>query len=526
MQQSTHKTLYNTHGWIGIISGILLFIVTFSGIPALFEAELAQWQSPNNPSLNVQQQDLDKALLTAQAQGFNHTTFFIQTADDVNGNIYFAHYFEDDTPAHIVKVNPNDGQVIPEANSDMADLLTHLHTDLHLPHPWGGYLVGLAGMAMLLAIIAGIFIHLKWRKEFVMLRPKRSWRLLLTDQHKLLGLWSLPFTLILAFSGTILGLLNLISPILAVAAFNGDVPKATEAVLGPKAIISQEYVRSQPINNLLVKQQQQMPDVEMDFIFIDGLNDKGGLIKFSGNHKSKLSNLESVTFQLSNGEQVHRGSFVEKGLFQRIFAAVTPLHYVMYGNSWLKVLYALSALAVCGLIITGNMLWLERRQNKQHASNNKVPNNHWLGQLTIGTCGGLVVATAGVIAASQILRIFNLGQQQIQFEVFIFWGTWLGLIILPFVYHNNVKLSHFMMRASGLLLLVTLLADGFVNDRWLWHSQGWVFNMQCGFLVSALLCLYFDYKIPTIRDDKHGSLGSKKTSSTKEHHQIDLDSVA
>ncbi len=522
MQQTTHKTLYNTHGWIGIISSILLFIVTFSGIPALFEAELAQWQSPNNPNLNVQQQDLDKALLTAQSQGFNHTTFFIQTADDVNGNIYFAHYFEDDTPAHIVKVNPNDGQIVPEANSDIAELLTHLHTDLHLPHPWGGYLVGFAGMAMLLAIIAGIFIHLKWRKEFVMLRPKRSWRLLLTDQHKLLGLWSLPFTLILAFSGTILGLLNLISPILAVAAFNGDVPKATEAVLGPKAIISQEYVRSQPINNLLIKQQQQMPDVDMDFIFIDGLNDKGGLIKFSGSHKTKLSNLESVTFKLANGEQVHRGSFVEKGVFQRIFAAVTPLHYVMYGNGWLKVLYALSALAVCGLILSGNMLWLERRQNKQNAS----PNNHWLGQLTIGSCGGLVVATAGVIAASQVLRIFNLAQQQIQFEVYIFWGTWLALIIVPFVYNNNFKLSHFMMRASGLLLLVTLLADGFVNDRWLWHSQGWVFNIQCGLLASAIVCFYLDYKMPNIRDEKLASLGSKKVSPTEDHRNKELDSVA
>ncbi|OUR61724.1 hypothetical protein A9Q73_10875 [Bermanella sp. 47_1433_sub80_T6] len=527
MQQSTHKTLYNTHGWIGIISGILLFIVTFSGIPALFEEELSHWQSANNPVLNVQQQDLDKALLTAQAQGFDHSTFFIQPASEVDGNIYIAHYPEDETPAHIVKINPNNGQVLPEANSDMAELLGHLHTDLHLPHPWGRYLVGFAGMAMLLAIIAGIFIHLKWRKEFVMLRPKRSWRLLLTDQHKLLGLWSLPFTLILAFSGTILGLLGLISPILAVAAFNGDVPKATEAVLGPVATITQEYAPSQSINDFVLKQRHDMPNIEMDFIFIDGLNDKGGFIKFSGNHKSKLSNLESITYKLASGDQVHRGSFVEKGPFQRIFAAVTPLHYVLYGNGWLKLLYALSALAACGLIVSGNMLWLERRHGgKRNADHTKVAKNHWLGQLTLGTCGGLVVATTAVIAASQVLRIFNLGHQQVQWEQALFWGTWVGLIVLPFVYHNSFKLSHFMMRASGLLLLVTLLADGLINGRWLWHSQGWVFNMQCGFLISALLCFYLDFKIPHVREEKASKSATKNLVTTEEQDNRDLDSVA
>jgi len=44
MKQHTHKRLYDTHSWVGIIAGILLFIVTFSGIPALFEHELGYWQ--------------------------------------------------------------------------------------------------------------------------------------------------------------------------------------------------------------------------------------------------------------------------------------------------------------------------------------------------------------------------------------------------------------------------------------------------------------------------------------------------
>jgi len=215
---------------------------------------------------------------------------------------------------------------------------------------------------------------------------------------------------------------------------------------------------------------------------------------------------------------------VEKGPFQRIFAAVTPLHYVLYGDGWLKVLYALSALAACGLIVSGNMLWLERRHGgKQAEDQKKTVNNHWLGQLTMGSCGGLVVATALVISASQFLRMFNLGQQQIQWEAMLFWGTWLGLVILPFVYRNSFKLAHMMMRASGLLLLVTLLADGFINGRWLWHSQGWVFNMQCGFLVSALLCFYLDFKIPHVREERASKSATKNLVTTEEQDNRDLE---
>jgi uncharacterized iron-regulated membrane protein len=498
MQQATHKTLYKTHGWIGIISGILLFIVTFSGIPALFEAELAHWQTPNNPVLNTDKQDFDKALLVAQDQGFEHSTFFLQPANEIDGNIYFAHFPKDESPSHIIKINPNTYEIQPPATSDLAELLAHLHTDLHLPNPWGRYLVGLSGMAMLLAIIAGIFIHLKWRKEFVMLRAKRSWRLLLTDQHKILGLWSLPFTFILAFSGTILGLLGLISPILAVAAFNGDVGKATEAVLGPKAELTQEYIPSQSLNQLVIKQKESMPDMDFNLIFIDGLNDKNGFIKFSGGHHSKLSNLESTTYMIATGEAVHHGSFIGKGPFQRIFASVTPLHYVLFGDSWLKVIYAISALAACGLIVTGNMLWLERRRKNLQTSND----HHWLGKLTLGTCGGLVVAMTVAIASSQILRIFSFGEQQINIEMGLFWGSWLSFIVLPFVYGNSFKLSHLMIRLVGLLFLVTVIADGAVNDRWIWDSQGWVLNIQCGFLACGFLCFYLDFKIPKYKQSK------------------------
>jgi uncharacterized iron-regulated membrane protein len=544
MQQQTHKTLYASHAWIGIISGILLFIVTFSGIPALFDHELEFWQYPVYGELDEKKPfDLEQSLQAAKANSFGYDNFFIQPAGDINKHITLAHFIKNEEP-DIRYLSASDYQQFPPSPSEVSHLFSHLHTDLHLPNPWGRYLVGLSGMAMLLAIIAGIFIHVKWRKEFVMLRPKRSWRLLLTDQHKLLGLWSLPFTLILAFTGTILGLLGLISPILALAAFNGDVEKATIAVLGPRAEITGEYTPVYPLNELWGRLEIDLPDTNVEFIQVSGLKivdnetrrkekrftiegtvnteeknweknvkdkklvtDAGGIIKFSGYHNNKLSNLESVTYNLSTGEMIHQGSFIGKGPFQRIFAAVTPLHYVLFGNAWLKVCYALAALAGCGLILTGNMLWLHRRGQGMA---------HWLSKLTLGVCGGLVVSTSLTFLSSQLLYAFKLPEGEHlhhRIEEWVFWSCWAFVVFLPFVYKDGFKLSHYLLRLTSIGFLGTLLADGVINQRWFGLTDGWVFNVQAGIFFTALLFIYLDWRMPNSTTSKESMQNIRATQT-------------
>jgi uncharacterized iron-regulated membrane protein len=480
MQQATHKTLYNTHSWIGIWCGILLFVVTFSGLPAMFAHELEVWQSPALSQLNsTDDAQLDPILQQARNDGFDYDNYFI-VPELEHGFVQLFHFEEGQEP-DVRYYEASSHQAIDIGHSDMAHVLEHLHTDLHLPSPFGRYLVGLAGMAMLLSIIAGILIHVKWRKEFVMLRPKRSWRLLLTDHHKLLGLWTLPFAFILAFSGTILGLLGLVSPLLAVAKFEGDVDKAVAAVVGPQAQISGTAAARLSLDELQRQALTVQPELDVHFIHVTADGDANGLVKFSGNHHSKLSNLQNVTLQLTDGELVHQSDAAERGPFQRIFAAVTPLHFVMFGDMALKAFYALSTLALSIMIVTGNMIWLAKL-DAPHKQARTRP--HPLARLTLGVCAGLVSACAALMCASPWLQ--GIGQQAM-WEEGIFWLVWLVSVLTAFSPIALKRQLQLHLNGASALLLLALLGDGLMNDRWLWSAPWLTVGVHIALLSLAAM---------------------------------------
>src|SRR3546814_13993857 len=64
----------------------------------------------------------------------------------------------------------------------------------------GMYIVGLAGMFMLVALVSGVIIHRRIFKDFFTLRPKANGQRAWLDAHTLFGVVGFPFHLVLARS--------------------------------------------------------------------------------------------------------------------------------------------------------------------------------------------------------------------------------------------------------------------------------------------------------------------------------------
>ena len=156
------------------------------------------------------------------------------------------------------------------------------------------------------------------------------------------------------------------------------------------------------------------------------------------------------------------------------------LHAARYGGLLLKALYALLALAMCAVLLTGNLIWLERRDAPRARLGNRL-----LERLTVGVSAGLVLATAVYFASNRALPR-TLGRRD-DWEFGLFLGAW-GVTALPSCLPGVAP-----RRMGGLLCAgaAALFAGVAVSDS-LWQPAHLFTALARGlpsvFLAELLLC--------------------------------------
>ncbi len=447
LSRRSYLLSYDIHSWIGIIGGLVFFICCFSGTLALFERELIVWENPDART-EVQGEGLGvdelyrKALAGLPAE---RGAIFVELPTPWNGTFHLRASAEG--RLHKVYLDPESGESIDSADTTAFAFLTHLHTDLHLPRPFGRYLVGLIGVFMMMALIAGVMAHPNIFKEAFSLRVRRSLRLTFADLHKQLGVWGLVFGMAISFTGALIGLVGIIAPVMVLSAFGGDVQKATEAFSGPTARPSGISAQMRPIGSLIEEVEGRHPDYAVRSMSVRYFGDENAEVAFnleSKDHDRLLSG-ETHRVSLVTGESVHVSTFGDRGLGTRIFGAVQPVHYGLFGGMGLKLLYFVSGIALSLLIATGSIIWLERRQQSTAGADDRRPRYFWLGRLTTGVCLGLVLASVVAIAFG---RFAPVGVEP------VFWCTWSLAIVAAFVAPS----SYISIRIGGFATAAVLAA--------------------------------------------------------------------
>jgi uncharacterized iron-regulated membrane protein len=107
-------------------------------------------------------------------------------------------------------VHPTTGVLLPDAGTrGGTGFIFPFHFSLHLrfqdPSFWkdlGYWLVGLAGMAMLVALVSGVIIHRPLFRDFFRFQPGK--RRAVLDLHTVTGVLALPFHVVITLSGLII----------------------------------------------------------------------------------------------------------------------------------------------------------------------------------------------------------------------------------------------------------------------------------------------------------------------------------
>lgn len=447
---------YDVHSWLGIVCGMVFFICVFSGSLALFKDEMTPWEVPAvRTAVDAPRLSVDELLEIAQARLGDDRDMLVTLPRP--GVAAQARAFGEGGIDQVF-IDPIDGGVIEAEGRTAFQFLTRLHTDLHLPRPVGRYLVGLLGILMMLSLISGLMAHPKVLKELFLLRRRPSLRLTFSDLHKQLGVWGLAFGLVMAFTGAVIGLLGLFAPVMVLSSFGGDVDQATEAFQGPHHEPTGIHRPMLSLEPLIEQVETAHPGHRVGSLAVSHWGDETadvGLHLVATPYRRLVAG-ETHRFSLVNGEPVHVSSFTDRGVGSRLFGAMHPVHYAMFGGLGLKLMYLLSGLALSFTIASGSVIWLEARRPKRslpegQPSARAEPIPYFkLGRLNLGVCLGLVVASAAAVGCGRLAA---------QWVEPVFWSLWLTIIIGSFF----VPSGPWAIR-RGAIVVALCLALGAVVD--------------------------------------------------------------
>lgn len=472
MDRDRHLRNYGLHSWSGIVLGLFVYVVCFTGCFALFHHEILSWEDPSRrlalaeEPVKMNDRFTDWLAETSDGRDVSFARFTFPNA--VEPYFVGGMGYEDEDGKFQFKEqrwDPKTGGVLPERGHGLSEWLLDFHRDLMWPASLGGAtagrtIVGIAGVILMLAILTGVIAHTKITKELFTLRWFRSVRLKWQDTHKVLGLWGLPFYAMIAITGAILGVVAILAPIVALLTFKGDQEALIHAVLGedpePAGI-------SAPMISV-----DDLPQFRLDgndnpiwFAVMHHWGDKNATYDLYFKPDTELLIVEAYQISGVTGERVTDSQFESGSVATRIVGAVTPLHYGTFGGDGaggiaLKILYFGLGLALAVITALGMMMWVERRLHGAVGARS-ISFYQRMSHVVTGACLGLPVATALIFVQEKVY--FGDEERRLFWTGVTYFAAWGGAIGYALWRRQDYRTVRELLIASGALFVLAAVAN-------------------------------------------------------------------
>lgn len=211
------------HLWIGLVTGIVVVIISITGCIQVFDEELFNLfhrdlvyvtetgpARPVSELLVIAQKTLGKKKPVSNIRVREAGYSYVFTASKTNklkdiGISYFSQFkYNDD-----VYINPYTGKVLGVIDSryEFFNVVEQLHRQLLLVKPVGSVIVGTCVLLFLLMLITGFILWLpknyRQLKQNVSVKWKAKWKRVNYDIHNSLGFYILPVAMIMAVTGLV-----------------------------------------------------------------------------------------------------------------------------------------------------------------------------------------------------------------------------------------------------------------------------------------------------------------------------------
>lgn len=465
------------HTWAGLVLGWLLFLMFVTGSAGYFDTEIDLWMQPELPKVQAisTEQALRMASEHLQQNAMRAERWFISLPQDRN-TPYPRVFWQGSSRAN-VQLDPASGEPLQARKTGGGQVLYRMHWRLHyLPALVSEWLVGIGSMLMLIALISGVVVHKKIFADFFTFRSnkgQRSW----LDAHNLLSVVSLPFQLMITYSG-LLFLVTSLMPLILGAYYglsdeglkrffdelSGRTELEVKASGQPQALT--------PLLPILAQAQKHWGGGPVQSLDIRHPGDAQARILVRQLQSGPWRAAESLMFDGVSGKLLAVLPAAQSGS-KAIQDLLLGLHEGLFAGPVLRGLYFISGLLGALMVATGLVLWTVKRRMRA-AKQGRLPFGLKLVErLNLATILGLPIAIAAYFWANRLLPLD--WANRAEWEVHSLFLCWAGCLLYSLwqpVERGWRQLAMTACLAFGLLPLLNALT----TERWLWHSlwqQDW-----------------------------------------------------
>lgn len=378
------------HSFTGVVTGLLLFVICWSGTFAVLAHEI-DWLvtpaarvdvQPERASWGAWRAAVERAYPMAEIQ-LLEAPLYPAAAARVLIN-------RPEQDAVWVYVDPYTAEIAgTHSYFTVQRFFRSLHMNLFLPEPAGLpiglYIVTAFGLCMLTSVSAALMFYKRWWVRFFRW-PRGRGRALWSQVHKTAGLWSIWFMLVIGVTGAwYLYEVLQPGPVNYVGSPPAGAVEAPSPASDPEAAIL-------PLDQLLAEARANWPEFEVRTVGYGWYSDSSDTLYLEGQAGFPLVRDRANQMHLDprTGQVLWRNAAGELPVYWIWSNMADPLHFGNFAGLWSKAVWFTFGLALSGLILTGTWLHTQRLARESPARKR----HRWPGTASA------VVASFAVLAAS------------------------------------------------------------------------------------------------------------------------------
>ena len=356
------KLFWRLHSVIGLAAGLGLLVIGVTGALLVFHEEIdgllnpAQTRVAPTPAGRLPLDDLVAAVEETFPR--HAVTGWSFPRDPRAADGVFIMPFGTREWRYIT-VDPYRAKVLSHPllhDSTLKGWLVDLHSAFFLKDA-GLAITGLLGVALCFLGLSGLWLYRRFWKTVFRLRWKSGLRLLYGDFHRMVGVLSVGFNLLLGFTGAYWNLSHIVDHLL-----EDHHDPADEALFFEKLFPATLDLAALPENAA-----QHLDGFETRYISFPwapaGPFTLWGRAKDAAWFRSDFGS--QVAFDSRTGDLLSVHDLRRKGLWAQVHDSFEPLHFGNFGGLPVKILWAVGGFTPALLSLSGMAIWWKRRQGRR-----------------------------------------------------------------------------------------------------------------------------------------------------------------